>query len=106
VEEFALKEDKKRHLYPVFRYLLQIAYDAGTLLLLSMPPSLTPLSDLLSEDTLLLWADSRSADVGDAERRELFLEPVVQEFVAWLRDSVDESDDGDDEEEDDEEEED
>lgn len=57
----------------------------------------------MSEETLLQWADTR-ASTGDDERRELFLEPVVQEFVTWLRDSAEESDEDDDEEEDEEEE--
>lgn len=66
-------------------------------------PSLLPI-DLLSEETLLLWADTRASS-GDAERRELFLEPVVQEFVTWLRDSAEESEEGDDDDEEDSEEE-
>jgi hypothetical protein len=105
-----LGEEKRRHIYPVFRYLLQIAYDAGraaaippTTLRSSSLSSLLPI-DLLSEETLLLWADTRASS-GDAERRELFLEPVVQEFVTWLRDSAEESEEGDDDDEEDSEEE-
>lgn len=62
--------------------------------------------DILSEETLLLWADSRMASTTDTLRKELFMEPMVQEFVTWLRESAEESDDDDDDEEEEDEEDD
>jgi hypothetical protein len=50
----------------------------------------------------MLWADCRAGSAADPLRQELFLEPKVQEFVTWLRESAEEEsgEDDDDEEED------
>mmetsp|Transcript_1218 Transcript_1218/g.1986 ORF Transcript_1218/g.1986 Transcript_1218/m.1986 type:complete len:748 (-) Transcript_1218:122-2365(-) len=86
VEDFVLNVD--RRLYPVFRFILQIMYD----------------SELLSEDSLLTWADTRESGSHIAENKKtLFMEPQVQEFVEWLRegDDDDSDEDEDDSDEDD-----
>jgi len=74
VEDFAIKEGEKKQIYSVFRFLLQIAYDA----------------DILTEEALLQWADERTEDFDDSPRKALFKERNVQEFVVWLRESAEE----------------
>lgn len=83
VEEFAIKEGERKQIYSVFRFLLQIAYDA----------------DILTEEALLKWADERIEEFDDSPRKTLFNERNVQEFVVWLRESADEES-GDEEDDD------
>lgn len=77
----------------IFRPILQILYDA----------------ELVTEDALLQWAAQRQAEVDEEEeeqgkvtsaRLQLFQDPTVQEFVAWLEEDESEEDDDEDEEED------
>jgi hypothetical protein len=63
-------------------------------------------ADTLSEETLLLWADSRAASETDPLTKQLFLEPMVQEFVTWLRESAEEESEEEESDSDEEEEED
>ena len=82
VEAMAVKEEFKSTVRPIFRLVLQILYD----------------SELVSEDALLRWIGLRDDD--EDERKKLFNEPKVQEFVEWLQEEDD--DDDEDEDEDDE----
>ncbi len=88
-----LEASSKRLLYPIFRFIIQMCYDA----------------ELVTEEAFEIWISQRRAPsaprdcrlpVKDnwGERLELFNEPRVQEFVEWLNASEDESDDEDDEE--------
>ena len=72
--------------------------------------------EVLSEESLLKWAQERQADAGyDDEEVEdqvtkkkvaLFKDPKVQEFVKWLHELDEEDDDEEDEDEDEEDEDD
>lgn len=71
VEKYTLKDENRALIFPIFRYLLQILYDA----------------DLTQEETILQWAK-------DTLHRDLPQDPQVAEFIEWLQeDSDSESDD-------------
>jgi translation initiation factor eIF-2B subunit epsilon len=84
-EDFVLHENGSS-LYPFFRFLLQMVYDA----------------DLVSEDTLLKWISIRSnSDDEEDLKIKLFNQPEVQEFVDWISQEEDDDDDDEDDEDDD-----
>ena len=60
------------------------------------------LIEILPEEVLLKWATDREAlENPDSLKKKLFLEKNLQEFVVWLRESVNESSDEEDDEDDD-----
>ena len=67
-------------LRPMFRFLLQILHDAG----------------ILTEESLLQWIRSRRNMPPDAARRLLFDQPEVQDFVEWIEDEGEGSEEDDD----------
>jgi translation initiation factor eIF-2B subunit epsilon len=73
-----------------FRFVLQTLHD----------------EEVISEDTVLIWASERRAEAAKDEqspRMQLFLLEPVQEFLKWLEEeSEEDDDDGDEEDEDDE----
>jgi hypothetical protein len=74
-------------LRPMFRFILQILYDAST----------------LKDESLMEWISARESESGDSSspRASLFRQPEVQEFVAWLKEEESDDDDDSDEEDDD-----
>jgi translation initiation factor eIF-2B subunit epsilon len=89
IEDYVLLENGSS-LYPFFRFLLQMVYDA----------------ELVNEETLKKWIEIRSdSDDEDDPKIKLFEQPEVQEFVDWIQDD-DDDDDDDDEDDDDEDDED
>lgn len=71
LEHYALAPEHREKMFPIFRYVLQIFYDA----------------ELIQEDTILQWATAETT------HHELPQDPHVAEFVQWLRDDEDSDDD-------------
>lgn len=96
IQHFLLSHANKAVLCPLFRYLLQVFYDANT----------------LSDEAILTWAEEERdriecypvvSDPVQQERRRLFEDDKVQEFIAWIE--AEEEEDEEDEEDGDEEDE-
>ncbi len=62
-----------------FRFLLQTLYDL----------------EVVSEETLLRWADERRSGGGGEVAQKLFQEKGTQDFLEWLEDDEDDSDEDD-----------
>ncbi len=58
------------------------------------------LTGLLSDEGIFEWAASRTDEENSEERMKLFRDPMVQEFIEWLKDEDDSesNDDSDDSE--------
>jgi translation initiation factor eIF-2B subunit epsilon len=86
LEDLAVESDYSNVLAPIFRFILQMLHD----------------SDLLTDTSLLEWAELRASSQGCSEAKmSLFLTPAVQAFVAWIKEDDEEESDEDDDDDDD-----